>query len=53
MIIPPQILQNPQEDNQPSFLLEGGVEMNVDQNGNQIFTPQQIGDMTSASRVRL
>lgn len=47
MIIPPQILQNPQEDNQPSFLLEGGVEMNVDQNGNQIFTPQQIGDMTS------
>ena len=40
MIIPPQILQNPQEDNQPSFLLEGGVE-------------KQIGDMTSASRVRL
>ena len=47
MIIPPQILQNLQEDNQPSFLLEGSVEMNVDPNGNQIFTPQQIGNMTS------
>ena len=47
MIIPPQILQNLQEDNLSSFLLEGGVEMNVDQNGNEIFTPQKIGDMTS------
>ena len=46
MIIPPQLLQNLQDGNQPSFLLEGSVEMNVDQNGNQIFTPQQIGNMT-------
>ena len=46
MIIPPQILQNPQEDNQPSFLLEGGVEMNVDKDGNPIFTPQEIGEMS-------
>ena len=46
MIIPPQVLQNLQEDNQPSFLLEGSVEMNVDQNGNEIFTREQIGDMT-------
>ncbi len=47
MIIPPQILQNLQEDNHPSFLLEGSVEMNVDTNGNQIFTHEQIGNMTS------
>lgn len=47
MIIPPQLLQNLQNGNQPSFLLEGSVEMNVDQNGNQIFTPQQIGNMAS------
>ena len=47
MIIPPQILQNLQEDNQPSFLLEGSVEMNIDQNGNHIFTPEEIGQMNS------
>ena len=47
MIIPPQILQNLQEDNQPSLLLEGGVEMNIDQNGNHIFTPEEIGQMNS------
>ncbi len=47
MIIPPQILQNLHEDNQPSFLLEGSVEMNVDQNGNHIFTPEEIGQMNS------
>ena len=46
MIIPPQVLQNLQDNNIPSFLLEGGVEMNVDTNGNQIFTPQEIGEMT-------
>ena len=40
MIIPPQLLQNLQNGNQPSFLLEGSVEMNVDQNGNQIFTSE-------------
>ena len=33
MIVPAQILQSLQEANQPSFLLEGSVEMNVDQNG--------------------
>ena len=47
MIIPPQILQNLQEDNQPSLLLEGGVEMNIDQNGKHIFTPEEIGQMNS------
>ena len=46
MIIPPQVLQNHQEDNIPSLLLKGGVEMNVDTNGNQILTPQDIGEMT-------
>ena len=46
MIIPPQVLQNLQDNNIPSLLLEGGVEMNVDTNGNQIFTPQDIGEMT-------
>ncbi|MBO8431198.1 hypothetical protein IAC76_07400 [Spirochaetes bacterium] len=45
MIIPPQILQNLQNANQPSFLLEGSVEMNVDKNGNQIFTPHNIKKM--------
>ena len=33
MIVPAQILQSLEESNQPSFLLEGSVEMNVDQNG--------------------
>ena len=47
IIIPPQILQNLQEDNQPSFLLEGSVEMNIDQNGKHIFTPEEIGQMNS------
>ena len=47
MIVPAQILQSLEESNQPSFLLEGSVEMNVDKNGNQIFTPQEIGEMTS------
>lgn len=42
MIIQPQILQNLQNANQPSFLLEGSIEMNVDKNGNQIFTPHNI-----------
>lgn len=46
MIIPPQVLQNLQDDNIQSLLLDGGVEMNVDTNGNQIFTPQEIGEMT-------
>ena len=46
MIVPAQILQSLEEVNQPSFLLEGSVEMNVDKNGNQIFTPQEIGEMT-------
>ena len=46
MIVPAQILQSLEETNQPSFLLEGSVEMNVDKNGNQIFTPQEIGEMT-------
>ena len=46
MIVPAQILQSLEEVNQPSFLLEGTIEMNVDQKGNQIFTPQEIGDMT-------
>ena len=32
MIIPPQVLQNLQDNNIPSLLLEGGVEMNVDTN---------------------
>ena len=45
MIIPPQILQNLQNANQTSFLLEGSVEMNVDKNGNQIFTPHNIKKM--------
>ena len=31
---------------QPSQLFKVGIEMNVDQNGNHIFTPQEIGDMT-------
>ena len=45
MIIPPQILQNLQNANQPSFLLEGSVEMNVDTNDNKIFTPHNIKKM--------
>lgn len=32
---------------QPSQLFKVGIEMNVDKNGNQIFTPQEIGEMTS------
>ena len=32
MIVPAQILQSLEETNQPSFLLEGSVEMNVDKN---------------------
>ena len=32
MILPAQILQGLEEANQPSFLLEGSIEMNVDQN---------------------
>lgn len=46
MIVPAQILQSLEDSNQPSFLLEGSVEMNVDKNGNHIFTPQEIGEMT-------
>ena len=30
---------------QPSQLFKVGIEMNVDKNGNHIFTPQEIGDM--------
>ncbi len=45
MIIPPQILQNLQNANQPSFLLEGSVEMKVDTNGNQLFTPHNIKEL--------
>lgn len=45
MIVPAQILQSLEDSNQPSFLLEGSVEMNVDKNGNHIFTPQEIGEM--------
>ena len=45
MIIQPQILQNLQNANQPSFLLEGSVEMKVDTNGNQLFTPHNIKKM--------
>lgn len=37
MIVPAQILQSLQAANEPSFLLEGSVEMNVDPNGNQIL----------------
>ena len=46
MIVPAQILQSLEDSNQPSFLLEGSVEMNMDKNGNHIFTPQEIGEMT-------
>ena len=45
MIIQPQILQNLQNADQPSFLLEGSVEMNVDTNDNKIFTPHNIKKM--------
>ena len=45
MIIQPQILQNLQNANQPSFLLEGSVEMKVDTNGNQLFTPHNIKEL--------
>ncbi len=45
VILPPYIPQEQQTT--PTFLLEGHVEMNVDKNGNPIFTPQEIGNMTN------
>ena len=35
------------DDKTINKVLKVGIEMNVDQNGNQIFTPQEIGEMTS------
>ncbi len=46
-IIPLQTLQNLQENEQPSFLLEGSVDINVDKYGNHIFTPEEIAQMDS------
>ena len=43
--IPPFIPQEQQTT--PTFLLEGHIEMNVDKNGNPIFTPHEIGNMTN------
>ena len=45
VILPPYITQEQQTT--PTFLLEGHLEMNVDKNGNPIFTPHEIGNMTN------